>query len=155
MSGCWFGQQSRGKGMSHIISMTRAHQWWFRNFMQNWSRMHLWGHSSIKFCGHVTLGLKIHHFFLFKSAQCFQNMLLYQFIHLSESILGVRENFHNIHPSGAYTSFFKNWSWSENFFKEKLEVNSFQKHVGFSAKRYIFVLVCFCYFFIRILNSYG
>ena len=32
-------------------------------------------------------------FFLFKSTQCFQNMLLYQFMHSFGSILGVREKF--------------------------------------------------------------
>ena len=43
----WFG--SRIKGMSHIISMTQMQKWWFGNFMQNWSCMHLCGHSSVKF----------------------------------------------------------------------------------------------------------
>ena len=32
-------------------------------------------------------------FFLFKLTQCFQNMLLYQFMHSSEYILGIREKF--------------------------------------------------------------
>jgi len=44
----WFG--SRIKGMPHIISMTqKCKKWWFGNFMQNWSCMHLCGHSSFKF----------------------------------------------------------------------------------------------------------
>ena len=43
----WFG--SRIKGMPHIISMTQMQKWWFGNFMQNWSCMHLCGHSSVKF----------------------------------------------------------------------------------------------------------
>jgi len=37
-------------------------------------------------------------FFLLKSTQCFQKMVLYQFTHTSESILGIRENFHDIRP---------------------------------------------------------
>ena len=45
--GVWFG--SRIKGMPHTISMTQMQQWWFGNFMQNWSCMHLCGHSSVKF----------------------------------------------------------------------------------------------------------
>ena len=44
--GVWFG--SRIKGMPHIISMTLMQKWWFGNFMQNWSCMHLCGHSSVK-----------------------------------------------------------------------------------------------------------
>jgi len=36
------------KGMSYIISMIHMQQWWFGNFMQNWSCMHPCGHSSIK-----------------------------------------------------------------------------------------------------------
>ena len=64
MSGPWFGQRFRDKGMSYIISMTCVQQWWFRNFMQNWSCMHLCGHSSIKFCGHATLRLRIHFSYL-------------------------------------------------------------------------------------------
>jgi len=43
----WFG--SRIKGMPHIISMKQMQKWWFGNFMQNWSCMHLCGHSSVKF----------------------------------------------------------------------------------------------------------
>ena len=45
--GVWFG--SRIKGMPHIISMTQMQKWWFGNFMQNWSCMHLCEHSSVKF----------------------------------------------------------------------------------------------------------
>ena len=147
MSGCWFDQRFKDKGMSHIITMTHMQQWWFGNFMQNWSCMHPCGHSSIKFFYvHGTLGLRIH-FSLFKSTQCFQNMLLYQFMHSSESILGFWENFHSIHPSSAYTFFFKNWCYDQwIFFKEKLKVISFQKRVGCSAKRYIFCSCLFLFF---------
>jgi len=120
-------------------------QWWFGNFMQNWSCMHPCGHSSIKFLWSCDTRAQ-DSFSLFKSTQCFQNMLFYQFMHSSESILGVRENFHSIHPSGAYTFFFKNWCYDQwIFFKEKLEVISFQKRAGLSAKRYIF---CSCLFLV-------
>ena len=37
------------KEVSHIISMIHMQQWWLGNFMQNWSCLHLCGHSSIKF----------------------------------------------------------------------------------------------------------
>jgi len=85
-------------------------------------------------------------------------MFFYKFMHLSESILGIRENFHNIHPSGSYTFFFKNWCYDQwIFFKEKQEVISFQKHAGFSAERYIFCSCLFLFFsfffFQKIKNS--
>jgi len=93
------------KGMSHIISMTHMQQWWLGNSMQNLSCMHPCGHSSIKFLW--SCDTRAHDSFpLFKSTQCFQNMFFYQFMHSSESILGVRENFYSIHPSGAYTFLF-------------------------------------------------
>jgi len=110
------------KGMSHIISMTHMQQWWFRNFMQNLSCMHPCGHSSIKFSWLCDTRAQ-DSFSLFKSTQCFQNMLFYQFMHSSESIMGIRENFHSIHPSGAYTFFFKNlvfWMASSFPFKSML-----------------------------------
>jgi len=58
-------------------------------------------------------------------------MFFYQFMHSSESILGVRENFHSIHSSGVFTFFQKLVMVIEIFCKEKLEIISFQKHVGF------------------------
>ena len=75
-------------------------------------------------------------------------MLLYQFIHLSEFILGVLENFHSIHPSGAYTHFFFNKafvSWSVNLFfqREARSFFSFQKHVGFLVNQFIFIFFSF------------
>jgi len=104
--------------------------------------MHPCGHSSIKFLWSCDTRVQ-DSFFLFKSTHCFQNMLFYQFMHSSESILGVRENFHSIHPSGAYT-FFSKTGYDQRIplfsFKEKMEVISFQKCAGFSAERYIFSL---------------
>jgi len=134
------------KGMSHIISMTHMQQWWLGNFMQNWSCMHPCGHSSIKFLWSCDTRAQ-DSFSLFKSTQCFQNMFFYQFMHSSESILGVRENFHSIHPSGVYTFFSKTGYDQWIFFKEKLEVYSFQKHVGFSVERYMFCSCLFLFFF--------
>jgi len=75
-------------------------------------------------------------------------MFFYQFMHSSESILGVRENFHSIHPSGVYAFFFQKLVMiSESFFKEKLEVISPKKHVGFSARQLIFSFSLFLFFF--------
>ena len=96
------------------------------------------------FYSHVTLRLRIH-FSLFKSTQCFQNMFFYQFIHSSESILGVRENFHSIHPSGVYTFFFsKNWLWSVNLFSKKSwKLFLFKSMLAFQPKDIFFVLFLF------------
>ena len=68
--------------------------------------MHPCGHSSVKFLWSCD-ARALDSFPLFKSTQCFQNMFFYQFVHSSESILGVRENFHSIHPLSVYTFFFQ------------------------------------------------
>ena len=67
-------------------------------------------------------------------------------MHSFESMLGVRENFHSIHPSGVHTFFSKTSYDQWFFFKEKLEVISFQKHVGFSARQLIFLFLTFSFF---------
>ena len=68
--------------------------------------MHLCGHSSVKLLWSCDARAQ-DSFPLFKSTQCFQNMFFYQFVHSSEPILGIWENFHNIHPLGVYTFFNK------------------------------------------------
>ena len=117
----WFS--SGLKGMSHIISMTQMQQWWLGNFMQNWSYMHLRGHSSIKLLW--SCDTRAHNSF----------SLLYQpsvskicsFINLSihpSLFLGVRENFHSVHPSSVYTFFSKTgydqWIFSKKSWKLSL-----------------------------------
>ena len=113
--------------------------------MQNWSCMHPCGHSSIKFlwsCDTRAQDL----FFLFKSTQCFQNMFFYQFMHSSESILGVRENFHSIHPSGVYT-FFQKLVMISEFFQRKVGSHLFSKACWlFSRKIYFLFLFVFFFF---------
>ena len=69
-------------------------------------------------------------FSLFKSTQCLQNMLIYQFMHSSESILGVRENFHSIHPSGVYT-FFQKLVMISKFFQRNVVSHLFSKACWF------------------------
>jgi len=143
------------KGMYHIISMTHTQRWWFGNFMQNWSCTHPCGHSSIKFLWSCDTRAQ-DSFFLFKSTQCFQNMFFYQFMHSSKSILGVRENFRSIQPSGAYTFFFQKLVMiSESFFQRKAGSYFFSKMCWlFSRKIYflsplfvsLFKLLSFVYF---------
>jgi len=123
------------KEMSHIISLTHMQQWWLGNFMQNWSCMHPCDTQASSFYGHVTLGFRIH-FFLFKSTQCFQNLLLYQFMHSFESILGIQENSQHS-PFRSIHIFFKNWLWLVNLFQRKTGSYFFSKACWlFSRKIY-------------------
>jgi len=66
-------------------------------------------------------------------------MFFYQFMHSSESILGIRENFNSTHPSGVYT-FFQKLVMISEFFKEKMEVISFHKHVVFLLDNLYYLL---------------
>ena len=145
MSGRWFGQRFRDKGdVPHLFP-------WHTYNNDDLEILCKTGHActhvdtqASSFYGHVTLGFGIH-FLLFKSTQCFQNTLLYQFTHSSECIMGVRENFHTIHPSGVYTFFQqkKHLFWSVNFCSKKSgNLFSFQQHVGFLANQfYIFIII--------------
>ena len=60
---------------------------------------------------------------------------------------GYSGKFHSIHPSGVHTFFQQQAMISEFFFKEELEVTSFRKHVGFSARQLI-ILFFFLSFFL-------
>ena len=118
--------------------------------MQNWSCMHLCGHSSIEFLRSCDVRAQ-DSFSLFKSTQCFQNMFFYQFMHSSESILGVRENF-SAFTLQVYTHFFsfQKLVMIIGFFKEKLEVISFQKHVGFFSQTIYYYYYYFLLFFLSL-----
>ena len=62
-----------------------------------------------KILGHVMLGLIIHFLYFSQPSVSKICSFINSCIHPS-LFLGVRENFHSIHPSGAYTFFFfKNW----------------------------------------------
>ena len=109
--------------------------------------MHLCGHSSIEFLRSCDARAQ-DSFSLFKSTQCFQNMFFYQFMHSSKSISGVRENFHSIHPSGAYTFFFNNWCFDRWIFfsKKSWKLFLFDSMLAFQLKDIFFVLVCLFFF---------
>ena len=99
--------------------------------------------------GHVMLGLRIH-FLYFKSTQCFQNMFFCQFVHSSESILGVWENLHSIHPSGVYT-FFQKLVMISEFFQRKVGSHLFSKACWFfcyTTYFFFFSLFFLLFFFI-------
>ena len=106
--------------------------------MQNQSCMYLCGHSSVKkfwSCdsrAHNSLSL-------FQSTKCFQNMFFYQFMHSSESILGVRKNFHSIYPSNVYTHFFSKTSYDQRIFSS----NKSWKLSPFTSALFFFYLDTF------------
>ena len=81
------------------------------------------------FIGHVMLGLRIH-FLYFKSTQCFQNMIFYQFVHLSESILGLRKIF-TAFTLQVYTHFFQKLVMISKFFQRKVGSRLFSKACWF------------------------
>jgi len=79
-------------------------------------------------------------------------MLFYQFMHSSESILGVQENSHIIHPPGIDTFFFRNpHVWLVTLSREKLEPISFQKHVGFLVIQ-LYPLFFFAFLFVSAIS---
>ena len=127
MSG--FGQQFGVKGMPHIISMVHMQQWWLGDFMQNWSCMHLCGHSSIKFLRSRDVKAQ-DSFSLFKSTHCFPKYVSLS-IHAFIRVYFGRRKIFTAFTLQAYTYFFQKLVMIIELFKEKLEVISFQKHVGF------------------------
>ena len=76
--------------------------------------------------GHVTLGLKIH-FPYFKSTQYFQNMFFYQFMHSSESILGVRKFFTAFTLQVYHTYFLSKTGYDQWNFQRKAGSYLFSK----------------------------
>jgi len=140
-SGLWI------KGMSHIISMIHKQQWWLGNFMQNWSCMHPCGHSSIKVYGHVTLRLRIHFHYLSQPSVSKICSFIISCIHPSP--FWAFGKIFTAFILQVYTHFFSKTGHDQwIFFKEKLEVISFQKHVDFLARQLIFLFLSFFFFFL-------
>jgi len=77
-------------------------------------------------------------------------MFFYQFMHLSDSILGVRKNFHSTHPSGVYTFFQKLVMTSESFSKKSWKLFLFKSMLAFHLDNLFF----FFSFFFLFLSSY-
>ena len=69
-------------------------------------------------------------------------MFLYQIMHSSESILGVRENFHSTHPSGVYTFFQKLVMISEFFSKKSWKLSLFKSMFVFQLENLFFFFFC-------------
>ena len=61
---------------------------------------------------------------------------------------------HSVHPSGVHTHFSKTSYDQWIFLKEKLEVISFQKHVGFPARQLIFFFFFLSFFLLALFFPY-
>ena len=97
--------------------------------MQNWSCMHLCGHSSVKFLWSCDARAQ-DSFPLFYSNQCFQKMFFYPFVHSSESIWASGKIF-TAFTLQVYTHFFQKLAMFGEFsFQTKVGNHLFQKHVG-------------------------
>ena len=70
-------------------------------------------------------------------------MFFYQFMHSSKSILGVRENFHSIHPSGVHTFFQKLVTISEIFSKKSWKSSLFKSMLVFQLDNLFFFFSLF------------
>ena len=111
--------------------------------MQNWSCMHLCGHSSVKSLWSCDARAQ-DTFPLFLVNPMFPKYVLLSICAFIRVHFGYSGKFHSIHPLGVHT-FFSTTGYDQQifFFKEELEVISFRKHVGFSARQLIFLFPLF------------
>ena len=107
--------------------------------------MHPCGHSSIKFLWSCDTRAQ-DSFSLFKLTQCFQNMLLYQFMHSSESILGVRKIF-TAFTLQVYSHFFQKLIMIIENLQRKAGNYLFSKACRFFFLARQLIIVTFSFFF--------
>jgi len=125
----WFGSGIKGD-VPHYFHDTNAIMMIWKFYAKLVMHAPMWTLKCRNFFGYVMLRLIIH-FLYFRQPSVSK---ICSFINLCihpSPFLGIRENFHIIHPSSVYTFFQKLVMISEFFFKEKLEVISFYKHVVF------------------------
>ena len=104
-----FGQRFGGKGdLQHYFHDTNATMMIWKFFAKFVMHAPMWTLKRRKFFDHVMLGLRIH--FLYFSQPSVSKICSFINLCIHPSLfLGVRENFHRIHPSGVYTFSFINW----------------------------------------------
>ena len=107
MSG--FGQRFGDKGDDpHYFHDTNATMMIWKFYAKLVMHAPTWTLKCRNFFGHVMLGLMIH--FLYFSQPSVSKICSFIDLCIHPSpFLGVRENSHNVHPSGVYTFFSKNW----------------------------------------------
>ena len=125
--------------------------------MQNWSCMHLYGHSSVKFLWSCDARAQ-DSFPLFLNQPNVSKICSFINLCIHPSPFRASGEIFTAFTLQVYTHFFfKKLVMISEFFKEKLQVISFQKHVGFSARQLIFLfslfflclflfLICFLFF---------
>ena len=123
MSGCWFGSRIKGD-VPHYIHDTNATMMIWKFYAKLVMHAPMWTLKCQKFLGHVMLGLSIHFLYFSQpsvSKICsFINLCIYPSL-----FLGVRENSHNLHPSGVYTCFQKLGMIKKKFSKRSRKLSLF------------------------------
>ena len=116
-------------------------------FMQNWSCMHLCGHSSVKLLWSCDARAQ-DSCPLFKSTQCFQNMFFYQFVHSSESIFGCSEKLSQHLPFKCIYTFFQKLVMISEFILFQRKVGSYLLSQArcFFARQLLFFIIFFLFF---------
>jgi len=108
--------------------------------MQNWSCMHPCGHSNIKFCGHVTLRLRIH----FSYQPNVSRRCSFTDLCTHPSPFRHSENFHSIHPSCVHTFFQKSLCFDRWIFPKKNWSYFFSKASWLFSHFFLFCLFFLC-----------
>ena len=101
----WFGSGIKGN-VPHYFHDTNATMMIWKFYAKLVMHAPMRTLKRRKIFGHVMLGLIIH-FLYFSQPTVSKICSFINIVHSSEPILGVRENFHSIHPSSVYTHFQK------------------------------------------------
>jgi len=118
MSGCWSGSGIKGD-VPHNFHDTDATMMIWKFYVKLVMHAPMWTLKCRKNFGHTMLGLIIH--FLYFSQPSISKICSFINSGIHPSLfLGVRENFHSIHPPGVYTFFSKLVMINEIFFQRKV-----------------------------------
>jgi len=124
----WFGSWIKGD-VPHFFHDTNATMMIWKFYAKLVMHAPMWTLKCRNFFGHLMLELMIH--FLYFSQPSVSKICSFINSCIHPSLFWVFGKTFTAFILQVYTHFFKNWLWSMNFFKEKLEVISFHKHVVF------------------------
>ena len=159
MSGCWFGQHFRDKGdVPHYFHDTDATMMIQKFYAKLVMHAPMWTLKHQVLCSCDTRAQDS--FFLFKSTQCFQNMLIYQFHAFIRVYFGCSGKFSHHSPFRCKHIFLKNLCLLiGDSFQRKVEVYFFSKACWLLVNQFyfLFLFVLFVFllrpFFKKIKNS--
>jgi len=151
MSGCWFGQRFKDKGDApHLFP-------WHTYNNDDLEILCKTGHGctyvdtqALSFYGHVTLGLRIHFSYLIQPSVPKTCSFINSCIHLSP--FWAFGKIFTAFTLQVHTHFFFSKIGvmiSESFSKKSWKLFLFKSMLAFQLKDIFFVLVCFCFFFMR------